>query len=433
MDRVPVRSWLILAAATVAQAGVAVLSNGAAFLIPELTGSGGLTLPQAGVVVAMPLVGIMLTLVAWGAAADRFGERYVLIIGAAIAAACAWAGSRSSGPVELGVWLLIAGAAAASANAASGRAVVGWFPQRRRGLAMGIRQMAIPAGVAIAAATMPGIADAHGANAALLVPAAVSGIGALACLWIVVDPPRPQRDAAAPAQTRNPYRGSRHLVRIHAASILLVVPQYAIWTFSLVWLIDAHGVDPVTAGAVITVTQIVGALGRVAVGMWSDRVGSHLRPMRTIAAVIAVAMVLLSIPFTDAIGWTVFVVALAGVATVLPNGPAFAEVAETAGPFWGGRALGIQNTGQFVAAAAVPPVLGWVITAAGYPIAFVGCAALAAAARTVIPARRPGTATPPAPAGHPAATGAERANQPEPAAGTGPGNDSGGGSTGTTP
>lgn len=391
MTRVPVRSWLILAAATVAQAGVAVLSTGAAFLIPELT-SAGMTLPRAGVVVAMPLVGTMLTLVAWGAAADHFGERRVLIIGAAIAAACAWAGSRSSGSVELGIWLLVAGAAGASANAASGRAVVGWFPQHRRGLAMGIRQMAIPAGVAIAAATMPGIAHVHGANAALLVPAAVSGIGALACLCIVADPPRPQRDAAS-APIRNPYRGSRHLIRIHAASILLVVPQYAIWTFSLVWLIDVHGVDPVTAGAAITIIQIVGALGRVAVGMWSDRVGSHLLPMRTIAALIVAAMILLAIPFTDAIGWSVAMVALAGVATVLPNGPAFAEVAETAGPFWSGRALGIQNTGQFIAAAAVPPALGWVIADAGYPIAFVGCAALAAAARALIPGRRPDGAT----------------------------------------
>lgn len=410
MTRVAARSWLILAAATVTQAGVAALSNGAAFLIPELTSTGGMTLPEAGIVVAMPLVGIMLTLVAWGAAADRFGERRVLIIGATIAALCCWAGSRSAGPAGLSIWLLVAGAAAASANSASGRAVVGWFPQHRRGVAMGIRQMAIPAGVAIAAATMPGIADTHGANAALLVPAAVSAVGALTCVLFVADPPRPQRDATS-APIRNPYRGSRHLARIHLASILLVVPQYAIWTFSLVWLIDAHAVDPRMAGAVITATQIIGAVGRVVVGLWSDRVGSHLRPMRTIAIAIAVAMVLIALPLPDPIGWPVAMLMLAGVLTVLPNGPAFAEVAETAGPFWSGRALGIQNTGQFIAAAAVPPALGWLISATGYPVAFAGCAALAAAARSVIPGRRPDPTEPVAAVG-PGAASAQQGENP---------------------
>ncbi|MDR2852271.1 MAG: hypothetical protein LBV61_04320, partial [Burkholderiaceae bacterium] len=55
---------------------------------------------------------------------------------------------------------------------------------------------------------------------------------------------------------------------------------------------------------------------------------------------------------------------------------AFTSVAEAAGPFWAGRALGIQNTGQFLAASAVGPTVGALITAVGYPIAF-GIVALA--------------------------------------------------------
>jgi sugar phosphate permease len=42
---------------------------------------------------------------------------------------------------------MLGGAAAASTNAASGRVVAGWFTRSRRGLAMGIRQMAQPLGV----------------------------------------------------------------------------------------------------------------------------------------------------------------------------------------------------------------------------------------------------------------------------------------------
>ena len=46
---------------------------------------------------------------------------------------------------------------------------------------------------------------------------------------------------------------------------------------------------------------------------------------------------------------------LATVLTVADNGLAFTAVAERAGPFWSGRALGVQNTAQFLTASAVPP------------------------------------------------------------------------------
>ena len=53
--------------------------------------------------------------------------------------------------------------------------------------------------------------------------------------------------------------------------------------------------------------------------------------------------------------------------TVADNGLAFTAVAERAGPFWSGRALGMQNTAQFLAAAAVPPLAGLTVTGLGYP------------------------------------------------------------------
>jgi hypothetical protein len=54
---------------------------------------------------------------------------------------------------------------------------------------------------------------------------------------------RPAAPAAqAPADDlANPYRGSGVLWRIHAVSVLLVVPQCVVWTFTLVWLITDRG------------------------------------------------------------------------------------------------------------------------------------------------------------------------------------------------
>jgi len=60
-------------------------------------------------------------------------------------------------------------------------------------------------------------------------------------------------------------------------------------------------------------------------------------------------------------------------------------VAEIGGPYWSGRAMGTQNTGQFLAAAAVPPIVGALVTAHGYPWAFALVAIFPMLAIPIIP------------------------------------------------
>ncbi len=359
------RRWVILALGVFAQAAQAVLVNGAAFLIPTLHEDWGLTLAQAGTLSAAPLFGVVFSLVAWGALADRYGERRVLAVGLALAAAAAAAAAASGTAPMLALMLALGGAAAASANAASGRVVVGWFPPQQRGLAMGIRQMSLPLGVAVAA---------------------VCAVAAVACAIGIVDPPRPERARAAElGLLDNPYRAGRSLQRIHAASVLLVVPQYVVWTYALVWLISERGWTESAAGLVITAAQFLGALGRVAAGGWSDRVGSRLRPLRLVALSVVLSMAALAAASLTDSAVAVALLIVASVTTVAPNGLAFTAVAEIAGPFWGGRALGIQNTGQFVAAACVGPAFGGLIALAGFPAAFALAALIPAAAVPLVP------------------------------------------------
>ncbi|NLV80361.1 MAG: MFS transporter [Rhodococcus sp.] len=381
------RRWLILAIGVLAQAAQATIVNGVAFLIPTLHEDAGFTLAQAGTLAGAPLFGGMFTLVLWGAVADRHGERLALTAGLGITSAAVTAAAFTTSLPVLAVLLVVGGAGAVSANAASGRVVVGWFPPHRRGLAMGIRQMSVPLGVAASALAVPQLASGHGISWALAFPAVVCGVAAVACAVGIVDPPRPERsEAARTGALDNPYRTGSVLARIHAASILLVIPQYVVWTYALVWLITDRGWSETSAGLVITAAQILGALGRVAAGAWSDRVGSRLAPLRTVAMAVAVSMLALSgVSMMPNGALAVAVLLVASVATSSPNGLAFTAVAEIAGPYWGGRALGVQNTGQFVFAAAVGPVFGALIAAVGFPAAFALSAIAPAAAVPVVP------------------------------------------------
>ncbi|HEU5038770.1 MAG TPA: MFS transporter [Nocardioides sp.] len=378
------RRWAMLAASTLAQAATAVMVHGPAFLIPALHAS-GMSLAEAGLVAAAPTVGVMLTLVAWGAVADRRGERFALLAGLAATVVAGLAAALSGGTALLAATLFLAGAAAASTNAAGGRVVVGWFPAGRRGLAMGIRQMAQPAGVGIAAISIAVVADRSGVHAAIWVPTVACVLAAVVVALVVVDPPRPER--GDPAITANPYRQDSYLARIHGVSVLLVVPQFLVWTFALVWLVQDRDWSPAAAGVVVAVAQVVGALGRIGVGHLSDVVGGRMRPLRWVSVAAAATMALLGLTAALDLAVAVLLVVVATLVTVADNGLAFTAVAERAGPFWSGRALGVQNTAQFLAASAVPPVAGLVVTHAGYAATFALAAVFPVVAVPLVPVR----------------------------------------------
>lgn len=384
-----VRRWMMLAIALFATLSANVFINGAAFLIPTLHATMGLDLAEAGLVSAMPSFGMVLTLILWGYLVDRVGERFVLSAGSALTAAAALAAAASHSLLLVSVFLFLGGMAAASSNSASGRLVVGWFPPHQRGLVMGIRQTAQPLGVAVGALVIPRLAQSHGIGLALLFPAIVCGVAALVCAVVVVDPPRPPRAEAPAEHLANPYRGSAVLWRIHAVSVLLVVPQCVVWTFTLVWLIADRGWSAESAGVLVMAAQVLGALGRIAAGRWSDWMGSRLRPIRMIAAAAAASMALLAL--TDALHspLSIAVMVVASVITVVDNGLAFTAIAEIAGPFWSGRALGTQNTSQLLAAGLTPPLFGALIGVLGYPVAFAVCALFPVVALPLVPADQP--------------------------------------------
>ncbi|TPG37372.1 MFS transporter [Mycolicibacterium hodleri] len=379
------RRWSILVIALTSTLCANVFINGVAFLIPTLHTERGLDLAEAGLISALPSFGMVVTLIAWGYLVDRFGERLVLTVGSGLTAAAAFAAASVDSLVAVGIFLFLGGMAAASSNSASGRLVVGWFPPAQRGLVMGIRQTAQPLGVGLGALVIPQLAESAGVTAALLFPAIACTAAAVISAVGVLDPPRPARAEAHAAELANPYRGSTTLWRIHAVSVLLVVPQCVVWTFTLVWLMTDRGWSAASAGAMVTVAQLLGAAGRVAAGRWSDKVGSRLHPIRTIAVGAALAMGLLAVTDLMHSPLSIAVMVAASVITVSDNGLAFTAIAELAGPFWSGRALGTQNTSQLLTAGIVPPVFGALITAAGFPLAFAVCALFPLVALPLVP------------------------------------------------
>jgi sugar phosphate permease len=365
------RRWVMLALGTTAQAVASSLMFGLPFLLPYLLRTEGLTLAQGGALVAAPSLGMVVTLIAWGAFADRYGERLAIALGLGLTGLLGLASAEVSSLHGRAVLFALMGAAGASVNSASGRLVMGWFGVHQRGLAMGIRQTGQPLGIALAGALLPPLARLGGLRLALAVPATICLVVTAAVVLLAADPPH--EGVARHTRPRSPYR-RLILWRLHAASALLVVPQFATLAFSAEYLVSERGWNATTAGQLLAVVAVGGAAGRMASGRWSDIAGNRLGPMRVIALMSCVSMLLVALTASTGASLVVLAISVASIVSVSDNGLGFTATAELAGRAWSGRALGVQNTMQNVAAFATAPLVGALAGSFGFAWAFAAVA-----------------------------------------------------------
>ena len=358
--------WLVLAAGTAAQTSFSAVIVGLPVLAPALRDAHDLSLVQVGVVLDSLWIGTLLTLLPWGLLADRVGERLVLATGlVGCAAALVGAGYATRfGPLILLIG--VAGAAGASVNAASGRAVMQWFPAAERGFALGVRQTAIPVGGLVSALVLPTLSlrSSFVFLAALCVAGAAFGFAVIH-----------ERGVSAEDDVLEP-RGLGATLRDHrlwllcGASSLYLVAQLAITGFLVLFLHDERGLSEGAAAGVLAGVQVLAAALRIGGGRWSDRVGSRVRPLRLVglgsAVTLAVAAALLSAP----LGLLAAAFVLAGGLAMAWNGLSFTAAAEIAGRSRSGAALGMQQSALAAAGAIVPPAFAAVVAASSWRLGF---------------------------------------------------------------
>ena len=334
-------------------------------LAPTLRDELGLSLPQVGVLLAAPWIGPALTLLPWGLLADRVGERSVLSIGLGACGALTAPLAFVSDFGTYFVLLVLAGAAGASVNSASGRAVMAWFGAAERGLALGIRQTATPLGGVIAALALPPIAAAGGLRASFLFLAALVLVAAIVGGVVLRDAPHETLADAAPRLLRD-----RRLWLVSGSGGLYLVAQVAVTGFLVLYLHDVRGLSTYAAAAVLAGVQALAVVLRIAVGRWSDVVGNRVGPLR-IVGLAAFATVIATAAALDAATVVVVLAFLvSGSLTMSWNGLSFTAAAELAGRARSGAAIGIQQTVLTVIAAGVPPGFASVVEATSWRMAF---------------------------------------------------------------
>lgn len=360
--------WVVLALGMGAQAAFAAIFQGLPAIGPALRTEFGLSLPAFGAILGAITLGATLSLVPWGLLIDRRGERWPLAAGIAACGLALWLGTMG-GALALAVGLLGVGAFGAVANVASGSAVAGWFGPGERGLALGIRQAAVPLGGAIAALVLPAMVANRDPRMGLVLLAVVCGVMSLACGLGV-------RDARARPKERGsgPFR-DRRLWRLALASSLLVASQVSAIGFVAIFLHDERGLSEVSAGVSLASIQVAGVGVRIAAGRWSDRLALRLGPLRRMALAMGVSWLVIPL-LLSAPGLVVIpALVIAGTLSFGWNGLSFTAAAELATEGRSGTAIALQQTVLFASAAVAAPLFGGIVSVGGWRVAFLTLAA----------------------------------------------------------
>jgi sugar phosphate permease len=360
--------WVVLAVGAFGAAAFSAFRMGLPSLGPEMRDVYALSLGQVGLALASLSVGVMVTTVAWGVLTDRIGERPVLAGGLLATAAALALLALSSSFAGLLAGLFAAGAFGGSSTGASGRAIMGWFGRRERGFALGIRQMALPAGGAIGAIALPALAGAGGLRAAFLSFAGLSVVAAGVTAALMRDPP----PAATPAPTveRPAALQDPRIWRLGTGSGLLVIAQAAMLGFLVLFLHDERGVPAGLAAGVLALVQVLGAFGRIAAGRSSDRGERRIAPMRRQGLVSAVILLVLAATTWTPSALLIPIVVAGGVATMVWNGLAFTAAAEISGHAQAATAMSVQNTFTAVGTVVAPIAFGVIVELTSWPVAF---------------------------------------------------------------
>ncbi len=155
---------------------------------------------------------------------------------------------------------------------------------------------------------------------------------------------------------------------------LYLVAQVAMMGFVVLFLHDEHGFSTGEAAAVFAVGQVLAAVLRIAVGRWSDVLGSRVRPLRWIGIVSGIALAVVA-AVSGAPGWVLVPVLAAATGLSMSwNGLSYTIAAELGGRR-SGAAIGFQQTVLSALGVAAPVAFAAAVSATSWSAAF----ALAAA------------------------------------------------------
>jgi MFS family permease len=280
--------WVLpLLATLLVQTVGTLLSQTVPVVAPRMTAELGLPPETVGNFASLNTLGAILFLLFGTPLVAAFGPARMLqwgVLTGSAALALAAAGQ---------LWLLPAaallmGIGYGPTGPAGSRILQATAPPRHRVLIFSVKQAGAPAGGALAGLVAAPIAAAWGWQAALLAGVGFGIATALALqplrgtLDIERSPRLPLREAFTPRRLAAPVQALRMhpvLPPLTLQAFAFAALQGSLFSFTVTWLVEAHGASLTAAGTVFATMQLAGVVGRLVLGWAADRTGDATRSL----------------------------------------------------------------------------------------------------------------------------------------------------------
>lgn len=383
----PSKKWVMLSWLLLVQLLVAFVGRSIGPLAPFLEEDFAISKAEIGMMTSALFLGQVLSSIPAGWYADRLGTRKMLLLIAAVLSLSFLAVSFVTWYALALLLIVVGGLSYGAMHPTSNRGIITWFPRRMAGTAMGIKQMGVTGGSALAALVLIPLSTALGWRPALGISAGVLFlVGLLACRFYQDIPV--ETIGGSPGKRPNFFQSLKVLLKhkpllfLSVAIMGLTGAQLSLTTYLVLYISDYLLLSAVVAGSFLALSEIGGSLGRVVWGVVSDRFFHGRRiPILVIIAVLTAGCAAVFASFRPGVPvWMLVAITLFfGFCVAGFNGIWMNAAAESVEPHLAGIASGFSLSIGSLGVIFGPPLFGLIVDmTAGYRWAWLFVSALMA-------------------------------------------------------
>ncbi|TDL32633.1 MFS transporter [Jeotgalibacillus sp. S-D1] len=360
-------AWKMLGWLLIAQILVALVGRGLAPISPFIASDLKLTNAQVGLLPSALFAGQMLVSIPSGLLVDRMGTKKLLLITCLVLGTFYTAAALFNSYVLILICIIIGGMAYGTMHPVTNRGILYWFPQRRRGMAMGIKQMGITFGSALAAVVLLPLAAVTSWRLALATGClCLIAVGILSYFNYQESPVQPKFKGGKPDTLLTQIKSIAKyppLLLISLVAFIINGSQMSLNIYLLFYVGNELLFGLAIAGTMFVISEAGGSAGRIVWGTISDTFfgGSRFGVMFILTLLAFSGS--LSMIFLEAdtpvwlLGMLIFIF---GFAVSGFNGLWMNIATELTPPEKAGLASGFSLTIGSMGVMFLPPVFGWI-------------------------------------------------------------------------
>ncbi|WP_107950416.1 MFS transporter [Lysinibacillus parviboronicapiens] len=292
--------WFIVLVATLCQTAATFVTYGMGPIATFYQVEWNLTSLQAGFIVSAVNIGPMFSMLVFGHLMDKKGEKQIIGWGSILLGLSTLTLVMVNNYLLLLLLLLVVGIWYGSAQTGGSTAIVKWFPDKHRGLAMGIRQTGIPIGGALASVILTYTYNHFELSAVHIVQGFVAIAGGILFLLAYKEPKETVVSVSKSVSFKEKMitiKNNKVLYPIYIVGITMMSLQMILIAHFMSYLHQEGSYSLIDAGMYLSLILLGGMIGRVVIAWVSDQFFEHNREKLLFIVMVCTVIFTIMLPF----------------------------------------------------------------------------------------------------------------------------------------